>query len=420
MIILPTMKSPFSHPLYVMAKPAGSQCNMACRYCYYLEKKRLYPQSTKMVMDEGLLERFISQYIAIQTQREVLFVWHGGEPMLLPLDFYKKVLALQQRHARGHVIDNCLQTNGTLLTDDWCKFLKDNNWLVGVSVDGPQVLHDAFRKDRRGRGSFADVMRGMDMLNRHGVEWNAMAVVNSLNALHPKEFYHFFRDIGCRYIQFTPIVERVGNASPLVDLAKDEMLEMTPETVSPQQWGNFLCSVFDEWVTNDVGEYFVQIFDATLANWLGVEPGVCSMARSCGNALAIEHNGDVYSCDHFVFPDYRLGNINDESLVALVYGERQNEFRKMKGSLPAQCRRCAFGFACHGECPKNRLCHTVDGEAGLNYLCNGYLQFFRHVAPYMDFMAEEWRAERAPANVMDAIRQGLFSRQGPIGGGSAH
>lgn len=420
MINLSTMKSPFSHPLYVMAKPVGSQCNLACRYCYYLDKKSLYPQSAKMVMDEGLLERFVSQYIAAQTQREVLFVWHGGEPLLLSLDFYRKVIALQLKHARGHVIDNCLQTNGTLLTDDWCKFLKDNNWLVGVSIDGPQVLHDTFRKNRRGRGSFADVVKGIDMLNRHGVEWNAMAVVNSLNAEHPKEFYHFFRDMGCRYIQFTPIVERVGNASPLVDLANDDKLEMTPETVSPRQWGYFLCSVFDEWVGNDVGEYFIQIFDATLANWLGVEPGVCSMARSCGNALAIEHNGDVFSCDHFVFPDYRLGNISDESLVALAYGERQNEFRRMKGSLPAQCRRCSFGFACHGECPKNRLCHTVDGEAGLNYLCSGYLQFFRHVAPYMDFMAGEWRADRAPANVMEAIRQGLFSRQGPIGGGGAH
>ncbi len=371
-------------------------------------------------MDEGLLERFISQYIAAQTQREVLFVWHGGEPLLLPLDFYRKVLVLQQKHARGHVIDNSLQTNGTLLTDDWCKFLKDNHWLVGVSIDGPQVLHDAFRKNKSGRGSFADVMRGMDMLNRHGVEWNAMAVVNSLNAEHPKEFYHFFRDMGCRYIQFTPIVERVGTSSPLENLSKDDKLEMTPETVSPRQWGNFLCSVFDEWVPNDVGEYFIQIFDATLANWLGVEPGVCSMARSCGNALAIEHNGDVYSCDHFVFPDHRLGNIRQESLVSLVYGERQNEFRKMKISLPTQCRRCSFEFACHGECPKNRLCHTVDGETGLNYLCSGYLQFFRHVAPYMDFMAEEWKADRAPANVMDAIRQGLFSRQGPVGGRGAH
>ena len=412
--------SPFSHPIYVMAKPVGSQCNLACRYCYYLEKKGLYPQSTRMIMDEGLLERFISQYIAAQTQREVLFVWHGGEPLLLPLDFYRKVLVLQQKHAHGHVIDNSLQTNGTLLTDDWCKFLKDNHWLVGVSIDGPQVLHDAFRKNKSGRGSFADVVKGMDMLNRHGVEWNAMAVVNSLNAEHPKEFYHFFRDMGCRYIQFTPIVERVGASSPLVNLSKDDKLDMTPETVSPRQWGNFLCSVFDEWVPNDVGEYFIQIFDATLANWLGVEPGVCSMARSCGNALAIEHNGDVYSCDHFVFPDYRLGNIRQESLVSLVYGERQNEFRKMKSSLPTQCRRCSFEFACHGECPKNRLCHTVDGETGLNYLCSGYLQFFRHVAPYMDFMAEEWRADRAPANVMDAIRQGLFSRQGPVGGRGAH
>ena len=404
--------SPFAHPVYVMAKPAGSQCNMACRYCYYLEKAGLYGHPGGHVMGKEMLELFVKQYIAAQTQREVLFTWHGGETMLLPISFYQEAIRLQRKHARGHIIDNCIQTNGTLLTKEWCEFLKANNWLVGVSLDGPKAMHDTYRKDRRGEGTFDKVMRGIDLLNRHGVEWNALAVVNNINASHPHEFYRFFKDINCHYIQFTPIVERDSPplTPPLERLPTDGQVAMTAETVSPQQWGKFLCTVFDEWVATDVGEYFIQLFDATLCNWVGVEPGVCSMAKTCGNALAMEHNGDVFSCDHFVYPHYRLGNITQQPMAELFYGEQQKTFRRMKQTLPTQCHKCKYEFACHGECPKNRLLHTSDGEAGLNYLCEGYRMFFAHVEPYMDFMAREWREDGAPAHVMRAVAEGLFSR----------
>ena len=402
--------SPFARPFYVMLKPAGARCNLSCRYCYYLHKSDYYSDVARHSMDDDLLEKFTRQYIQAQTQREVLFTWHGGEAMLRPLSFYKKAMLLQRKYAGGHVIDNCLQTNGTLINEEWCAFLRDNHWLVGVSIDGPQWMHDTYRKDRQGKGSWQRVMRGVDLLNRYGVEWNAMAVVNSQNASHPREFYRFFKEIGCRYIQFTPIVERADGLAPTAPLSTT-VPEMSAETVSPSQWGDFLCSVFDEWVCEDVGHVFVQLFDATLANWVGMAPGVCSMSAQCGHVLAMEWNGDVYSCDHFVFPQYKLGNINERSLAALGYSEAQSAFARLKTDLPLQCRQCRYLFACHGECPKNRLAHTEDGEAGLNWLCKGYRQFFDHVAPYMDFMAREWRTEDgAPARVMEAIAQGLFSR----------
>ena len=389
--------SPFSHPLYVMLKPAGARCNLACRYCYYLDKALLYDRKGQQLMSEALLEQFTRQYIEAQTQREVLFTWHGGETLLRPLSFYRKALELQQKYANGHLIDNCLQTNGTLLNDEWCRFLKDNHWLVGISIDGPQCFHDTYRRDRQGHGSFDRVMHSIELLNKHGVEWNAMAVVNRLNADYPREFYQFFRSMGCHFIQFTPIVE------PATDSATGEIV--TNESVRPQQWGRFLCTLFDEWVRNDVGEYFVQLFDATLANWVGVEPGVCSMAHSCGNALVMEFNGDVYSCDHFVFPQHKLGNINEQPIATLAYSEQQNHFRRLKSALPRRCRECPYEFACHGECPKNRLIASAEGEPPLNYLCEGYRMYFEHVAPYMDFMARELREDRAPANVMEMVRR---------------
>ena len=395
--------SPFSHPLYVMLKPVGAQCNLSCRYCYYLDKADLYAGTARHIMSDELLERFTRQYIEAQTQREVLFTWHGGETLLRPLTFYQKALELQRKYAGHHIIDNCLQTNGTLLTDEWCRFLKDNQWLVGLSIDGPQQFHDAYRRDRQGKGTFNRVMRGIELLNRYGVEWNAMAVVNRMNADHPIEFYRFFKSIDCHYIQFTPIVEPARN--PATDGSADDVV--TAESVRPDQWGHFLCALFDEWVRQDVGQYYVQLFDATLANWVGVEPGVCSMARSCGNALVMEFNGDVYSCDHFVFPEYKLGNINDQPIATFSYGEQQNSFRQLKKTLPRQCRECNFEFACHGECPKNRLVSTRDGEKGLNYLCKGYHMYFDHVAPYMDFMANELRAQRPPSNVMKLFHRSV-------------
>ena len=374
--------SPFVHPVFVMLKPAGARCNLSCRYCYYLDKSKLYSDVQRHVMSGEVLEEFTRQYIALQPQREVLFTWHGGETMLLPISFYRKALELQKKYAGGHVVDNCIQTNGTLLTDEWCRFLHDNGWLVGLSVDGPQHLHDAFRKDRRGGGTHHQVMRAVEMLDRHGVQWNAMAVVNSLNADYPREFYRFFKSIGCRYIQFTPIVETVQQPWDASSVPV-----MTPESVTARQWGSFLCGVFDEWVSHDVGEYCVQLFESTLANWMGVEPGLCSMAPNCGHALVMEFNGDVYSCDHFVFPQYRLGNIMHQPLRDLVYGKEHYAFRQLKTSLPRQCRECGYEFACHGECPKNRLL-GADGEPRLNYLCEGYRRFFEHSANFMQEMAK--------------------------------
>ena len=396
--------APFSRPLYIMAKPAGALCNLACDYCYYLEKSKLYPHHPASVMSDELLETFVEEYILSQTVPQVLFTWHGGETLMRPLSFYQKAMDLQRKYADGRVIDNCIQTNGTLLTDEWCRFFHDNHWLVGVSIDGPQKYHDAYRKNRRGAPSFAQVMKGIELLNKYNVEWNAMAVVNRLNADAPLEFYHFFKQIECHYIQFAPIVERIvrhadGRHLAAVDESSEEGL--AEFSVLPRQWGDFLCTLFDEWVREDVGRYFVQLFDATLANWVGEQPGVCILAPTCGQAGVMEFNGDVYSCDHFVFPQYKLGNIYSKSLVEMMYSERQMRFGQAKRTaLPTQCVECPYLFACNGECPKNRFCMTKDGESGLNYLCKGYYQFFSHVAPYMDFMKNELLAQRPPANIM--------------------
>lgn len=376
-----------------MAKPIGAHCNLACKYCYYLDKQELYPEVKQHVMTDETLERFIQQYIEAQMTPDVLFTWHGGETFMRPLSFYQKVLRLQQYYGAGRNIQNCIQTNGTLITPEWARFLHDNQWLVGVSIDGPQEFHDEYRRNKAGKPSWAKVMHGIDLLNKYDVEWNAMAVVNDYNANYPLDFYRFFRDeIGCKFLQFTPIV------SP------------TPASVSPSQWGNFLCTIFDEWVRRDVGTIFVQLFDATLANWVGVLPGVCSMAERCGHAGVVEWNGDVYSCDHFVFPEHKLGNIHQHTLYELMNSPQQQHFATMKADcLPQQCKECEWLFACHGECPKNRI---VDPETNalrtenlgftprLNYLCEGYRQFFAHAAPYMDFMKQEVMNGREAGRVM--------------------
>ncbi len=405
-----TTFAPFARPLYVMLKPAGALCNLACDYCYYLEKSKMYQDNPKHVMSDELLEKFIEEYINSQTSPNVLFTWHGGETLMRPLSFYQKAVELQRKYARGRQIDNCLQTNGTLLTDEWCRFLHDNQWLVGISIDGPQEFHDEYRKNKQGRPSFVKVMQGINLLKKHNVEWNAMAVVNDYNADYPLEFYHFFKELDCHYIQFAPIVERLAphaDGRHLAAVDEDSKEGLADFSVTPRQWGNFLCTIFDEWVRHDVGNYYIQLFDSTLANWVGEQPGVCTLAKTCGHAGVMEFNGDVYSCDHFVFPQYKLGNIYSKTLVEMMYGERQQKFGLAKrDSLPTQCKECPYLFACNGECPKNRFCKTKDGEPGLNYLCQGYYQFFDHVAPYMDFMKRELQAKRAPANVMEAIRKG--------------
>ena len=389
--------NPFGSVMYLMAKPVGAQCNLECRYCYYLEKGE---GLRRQLMSDETLEEYVRQYIQAQTVPEVVFTWHGGEATMRPVDFYEKALRFQQKYAGGRRILNCLQTNGTLLNDEWCRFLKKNDWLVGVSIDGPEEFHDEYRRARNGRPTFQSVMRGIRLLQRHGVEWNAMAVVNDFNAGYPEEFYNFFKSIGCRYIQFTPIVERVRSDGRLASVGENG--ELTPHSVTPEQWGEFLCRLFDLWVREDVGRVFVQIFDSTLARWVGQQPGVCSMSDRCGHAGIVDWNGDVYSCDHFVFPGYKLGNIHTDTVIDMMADPRQQAFGAAKrGSLPAQCRECRFTHICNGECPKNRFTLTASGERGLNYLCSGYKRFFAHVAPYMDFMAAELAAQRPPANVME-------------------
>ncbi|MCI6619889.1 MAG: anaerobic sulfatase-maturation protein [Prevotella sp.] len=395
--------NPFGRPLYMMLKPAGSLCNLRCHYCYYLEKANLYGHGAGHIISDALLEKFIKEYIEAQTMPDVLFTWHGGETLMRPVSFYRRALELERKYAQGRRISNSIQTNATLLNDEWCEFFRENDFLVGVSIDGPREFHDEYRRTATGRPTFHKVMQGINLLNRHGVEWNALAVVNDFNADYPLEFYRFFKDIHCRYIQFTPIVERIVRRDDGLTLAPgmQEGGEVTGFSVTPGQWGNFICTIFDEWVKQDVGRYFIQLFDATLANWVGAAPGVCTLAEECGHAGVMEFNGDVYSCDHFVYPEHRLGNLHDRTIIEMMYSDRQRAFAKMKRQLlPRQCRECPFRFACHGECPKNRFTHDRYGEPGLNYLCEGYRRFFSHVAPYMDFMKAELEAQRPPANVM--------------------
>ncbi len=398
--------NPFARPLYVMLKPAGSLCNLRCKYCYYLEKNALYTEQKNHVISDEMLDKFIREYIEAQTSPDVLFCWHGGETLMRPISFYRRAIELQRKYARGRRIDNTIQTNATMLTDEWCEFFRKNNFLVGVSIDGPQEFHDEYRRTATGKPTFHKVMQGIRLLNKHNVDWNALAVVNDFNADYPLEFYNFFKEIGCHYIQFTPIVERRIERNDGLSLAPgmEEGGELVDFSVTPEQWGKFLCTIFDEWVRHDVGTYFIQIFDATLANWAGVQPGLCSLAKECGHAGVMEFNGDVYSCDHFVYPEHLLGNINEKTITEMMYGEKQREFAKLKHELlPQQCRECPVEFACHGECPKNRFTRDKYGNPGLNYLCKGYRQFFEHVKPYMDFMKGELDAKRPPSNVMNFV-----------------
>ncbi len=393
-----TTFAPFAKPLYVMLKPVGPICNLRCKYCYYLEKKGIYPDEKKYVMTEKVLEEFTKQYLESQTMPQVLFTWHGGEPLMRNIGFYKKALELQQKYGKGRLIGNALQTNGTLLTDEWCKFFKDNNFLIGISIDGPQHCHDIYRKTTDGRPTFAQVMHGIDLLKKHGVDFNVMGVVNNYNVDYPLEFYRFFKEIDTRFIQFAPIVERMPDGTPAA------------WNVPSEKWGDFLVAIFDEWVSKDVGEFFIQLFDSTLANWVGEQPGSCILAKTCGHAGVMEFNGDLYACDHLVFSEYKLGNINAETLTGMMYSEKQMQFGTDKfKALPSHCMKCEFLFACNGECPKNRIINAPDGSPGLNYLCKGYHKYFKHVAPYMDFMTHELKNNRAPSNIVGTIKKGTFS-----------
>jgi len=364
--------------------------------------------SSKFTLSESLLEEFTEQYINSQTQPQVLFTWHGGETMMRPMSFYQRAIEIQKKYAYGRQIDNSIQTNGTLITEEWAKFFADNNWLVGVSIDGPQEFHDEYRRSASGGPSWSKVMKGLKILDKYKVQWNAMAVVNDFNGDYPMDFYHFFKDLGAKYIQFAPIVERIllhDDGRHLASLAEFEKGEIADFSVSPKQWGDFMIALFDEWVRTDVGEYYIQFFDSTLANWVGEQPGICTMAKTCGHAGVMEFNGDVFTCDHFVFPEYKLGNIRTKTLSEMMYSPEQLKFGQDKfDKLPKQCKECKYLFACNGGCPKDRFARTKDGEPGLNYLCEGWYRFFDHVAPYMDFMKNELQHKRPPANVMQWIK----------------
>ncbi len=395
----------------VMLKPIGPICNLNCTYCYYLEKKNMYLDTKNFRMKDDLLEIFTKQYIESQNVPVISFVWQGGEPTLMGIDFYRKALALQEKYKGDKRIENVFQTNGTLLDDEYCRFFHDNNFLIGVSIDGPEHLHDHHRLNNQDKGSFKDVMRGIELCHKHKVEFNTLSVVNRENSYYPLEIYRFLKQIGSGFIQFIPIVERMANQPRedrpnLVPPQHGEDAHVTEWSVVPEQYGTFLSVIFDEWVRNDVGRYFVQMFDVTLANWAGERPGLCVFSETCGDATAMEHNGDLYSCDHFVYDEYLLGNIRKTHILDMVKSDRQQKFgRDKRDTLPRYCFECDYRFACHGECPKNRIIKTPDGEPGLNYLCPAFKMFFAHVHPYMQFMADELKAKRAPANVMQWVKR---------------
>jgi uncharacterized protein len=383
---------------HVLAKPTGATCNLDCQYCFFLSKEELYPGSRFRMSDE-LLESYIRQLLGSHTTPEVTVAWQGGEPTLMGLDFYRRAVAIEQQYQKPDTtIVNTLQTNGTLLTDDWCTFFREHNFLIGLSLDGPREMHDAFRVDKGGHPTFDKVLRAARLLQRHKVEFNILTTVNAANAEHPLEVYRFLRDeVGVTFIQLIPIVERI-NTDGRTGLQQGT--EVTHRSVTADQWGRFLIAVFDEWVRRDVGHVFVQLFDATLASWVGAPPALCIFAETCGSALALEHNGDLYACDHFVEPGYLLGNIQEQPMAELVASERQRQFGQAKrDSLPRYCQECEVLFACHGECPKNRFITTPDGEEGLNYLCAGYKAFFLHSARPMRIMAGLLARDRAPAEV---------------------
>lgn len=403
-----------SRAFHVMVKPRGSICNLDCQYCFYLKKENLYP-GAGFRMSDGLLEEFTRQYIESQPAPEITFAWQGGEPTLMGLPFYRKAVELQQKYRRaGMVIHNALQTNGTLVDEEWCRFLHEQNFLVGLSIDGPEQLHNVYRLDKGGRSVFKQVMRAAELLAKHKVEFNTLTCVSAANAAHGLEVYRFLRDQvpaeGARFIQFIPIVER-DNVTGFQQGGK-----VTRRSVSGELYGRFLIDVFDEWARRDIGQVYVQIFDAALAAWHGQHPGLCIFEETCGQALALEFNGDLYACDHYVEPDYALGNITQVPLVKLASAKTQVAFGRAKqGALPGYCRACEVRFVCNGGCPKDRILRTPEGEPGLNYLCAGYKSFFTYIDRPMKVMSALLRAQRAPAEMMRMLANEVPLRDLPNG-----
>jgi uncharacterized protein len=390
--------------IHVLAKPSGATCNLACSYCFFLDKELLYPNS-KFRMPDEVLENYIRQLIETHRSNQVTVAWQGGEPTLMGVDFYRKAIAYQEKYRRpGMTFENTMQTNGTLLDDEWCQFFKENDFLIGISIDGPRHLHDAHRVDKGGKPTFDRVMRGLRLLQKHGVEYNILVTVNRVTADHPKEVYRFLRDEAkTKWIQFIPVIERL-NPGGLNLIQEGE--QVSPRSVRPKQFGRFLIRVFDEWVQDDVGKIYVQTFEAALRNWLNMPSGMCVFEKTCGYGLALEHNGDLYACDHFVEPDHLLGNIIAQPMIELVGSEQQYKFGQDKyETLPKFCLECPVLFACNGECPKNRFISTPNGEPGLNYLCVGYKAFFQRIDEPMKIMAMLLRTNRPASDVMDILTE---------------
>jgi uncharacterized protein len=408
-----SMDTPLPLPFSLLAKPAGASCNLACDYCFYLEKEQLY-LDRRLRMSDQVLDAYIRQMLAFQPAREVSLAWQGGEPTLMGLDFFKRSVDLAGKHQKpGQRVIYTLQTNGTRLDDAWCAFFKEHDFLIGLSLDGPSEMHNAFRVDKGGQGSFDQAKRAWDLLQKHKVETNILCAVHSANATHSLEVYRFFRDeLGARFLQFIPIVERRIPAGLLMEQKSQggkrthtsrKASLVSPRSVGSRQYGLFLISIFNEWLSRDVGTVFVQMFDAALASWCGLPANICIFQETCGLSLVLEHNGDLYSCDHFVDPGHCLGNILENPLSELVISSTQRQFGLDKrDQLPGYCRSCEVRFACQGECPRNRFLRTPGGETGLNYLCAGYRLFFQHVDLPMRRMAGLLRQGREPAGIMHA------------------
>lgn len=385
----------------IMIKPVGSLCNLKCHYCYYLDKAEIYGGKEPR-MSEQMLEHFIKEYIAANDVRDVFFNWHGGEPLLAGLDFYRKAMAFQKKYADGKHIHNTLQTNATLITREWAEFFRANNFLIGVSLDGPQNVHDRYRGGKGGASVFDRVIKGIMELYRAGVQYNVMATVNRQSEGRGLEIYQFLKSAGTRFIQFMPVLEHTKDG--LIVDPQVQGARIAPWSVSPEGYGRFLCDIFDYWVRNDVGKVFVNQFDAVLACWCGAQPGICALAQTCGGNSIIEHNGDLYPCDHFVYEGYKIGNVLETDLRTLMNSTRQVRFGLDKrNALPDDCIKCKWFFTCHGECPKHRFNTTDKGETGLNALCEGYKLFFAHVAPYMDKMKSLLQSGRPASEIMKIL-----------------
>jgi uncharacterized protein len=426
---------------HLMAKPIGALCNLDCDYCFYLEKENFYPERERFRMPDEVLEAYVRNYVASQPTPVVEFTWQGGEPTLMGLEFFERAMAFQRKHADGKEIRNTLQTNATLINEDWARFLARERFLVGISLDGPQELHDLHRMDKQGRSSFADTLRGLRLLQQHHVEFNVLVTISSDVAAQPLQVYRYLKSIGVRYMQFNPVVERQASSTEQTAglffaeppnwksgkvfaqpaLQRHALVPLTPQSVEPQAYGDFLIAIYDHWVRNDVGDVHVVNFDWALASWCQVQPGVCLFSPECGKAAIVEHDGSVYSCDHFMYPEYRLGNIQEDSVQDMMQSQSQLDFGAAKAStLPQVCQRCTYRFACHGECPKNRFTYSADGEYGLNYLCPSYLKYFRHITPTMNAMAKLLAAGQPASLIKEAFKGPLIVKKltgiGPMAG----